>query len=274
MSPTDFPSIVKLTAEEHWGYGTRDLRRMLTLEPKGCLVAALDNHPVGLTTAISYGRKLGWIGNVVVHREYRRAGIGSRLVESAIRHLLRSRVDSIGLNSYPENVRMYERLNFKAVDGFVRLSIRRRTGTGPHESQTIPFADILRLDRHVFGADRSRLLRRLLREFPEGWSWVAEGSKVLGYSLVKQYDDSSEIGPMVCIEMNADTISTLLGSSIVLARESPIEIAVPRSNRIVLEMAARLGFRIVRKGYVMSHGDQDSIAISPGVGAFGFLDKG
>lgn len=274
MNKADFDSIIRLTNDEHWGFSIRDLRRMLTLEPKGCLVATLDGRPIGLTTTISYGKKLGWIGNVVVHRKHRGAGIGSGLVESAIRHLLRSHVKSIGLNSYLENRSMYERLNFRTIGGFVKLSMSRCIRKLRSERGEIPFRQILRLDRRAFAADRTRLLRCLLNEFPRSWTWILKGSVVSGYSLVKQYQDSSEIGPLVCEQMNHDAVATLLQSSIALARKWPLEVSVPESNRTVFEAAVRLGFRVQRKGLVMSLMDLDRVTVSPAIAAFGFLDKG
>ena len=274
MKTADFGSIIRLTNEEHWGFGIRDLKRMMKLQPEGCLVATLDGHPIGLTTTITYGKKLAWIGNVVVHRKHRGAGIGSNLVQSATKHLLRSHVKRIGLNSYPENRSMYERLNFKTVDGFVRLSISRRTRKIVSRNEEVPFRQILRLDKRAFGADRTRLLQRLLSEFPRGWTWILNGAQVSGYSVVKQYQDSSEIGPSISQQMNQDATATLLQSSIALARKWPLELSVPESNQTVLEAASRLGFRVERKGVVMNFADLDTVTVSPAIVAFGFLDKG
>lgn len=274
MKTTDFRSLIRLANEEHWGYGTRDLKRMLALDPNGCLVAALDGRPIGLTTAISYGRKLAWIGNVVVQRKHRAAGVGTSLVRSAIKHLLRLRVKRIGLNSYPENRSMYERLNFRTIDGFVRLSITRRTRKPASEKEEVPFRQILRLDKRAFGADRTRLLRHLLRDFHESWTWILKGAEVSGYSVVKQYQDSSEIGPSISEQISPDEIATLLESSIALASKWPLELSVPESNQAALEAATRLGFRVERKGLVMSFADLSTVAASPAIIAFGFLDKG
>jgi predicted N-acetyltransferase YhbS len=274
MRATDFRSIIKLTNEEHWGFGIRDLRRIRALEPRGCLVAPLDGRPAGLTTAISYGRGLGWIGNVVVARTHRNEGIGSSLVQAAIRYLIRSHVRSIGLYCYPENKSMYERLGFRTIGGFVRLSISRRTRRRVAENRQVPFREILRIDRRAFGADRTRLLRRLLDEFPRSWTWTLDGSLVSGYAVVKPYQDSSEIGPSVCEHMNEDAIRTLLESSLDLVRKWPTEMSIPESNQTVLETALRLGFRVQRKGFVMNLAGRDRICISPAVAVLGFLDKG
>ena len=274
MKAKDFRPVLRLTNEEHWGFGVRDLERMLALEPRGCLVAVVDNRPIGLTTSISYGRRLGWIGNVVVHRKHRGAGIGTALVEAAIQHLERSRVKSIGLNSYPRNKPTYERLGFKPTSGFVRLSISRVTHPPRAGTNHVPLALIVRLDRRLFGADRARLLKRLLAEFPRTWTWLVSGSDVSAYSIVKQYQDSSEIGPAVSREMSQQRVDALLRSSIAQARRLPLEVSVPESSHVALETAAQLGFIREKAGLVMSLRGLEEVHVGPAVVAFGFLDKG
>jgi len=274
MRMTDFKALIKLTNEERWGFGVRDLRRMRALEPRGCLVAALDGRPIGLTTAISYGRRLGWIGNVVVARTHRNAGIGSSLVRTAVRHLLHSRVRSIALYSYLESKSMYERLGFRTAGSFVRMAMAQRSPKRITTRKQVPFSEILKLDRYAFSADRSTLLGRLLNEFPRSWAWIANGSRVSGYALVKEYQDSSEIGPSVSKRMNQDAVTKLLESALALARKWPVEMSVPASHQNVLETAIRIGFRVERKGIMMNIANPDTMKVGPAIVAFGFLDKG
>lgn len=273
MKTADFQSVIKLTDQEHWGYGIRDIERIRALEPRGCLVASLNGRMIGLTTTITYGKRLGWIGNVVVQRKYRGSGIGSTLVQSAMGHLLCSHVKSIGLYSFPENKPMYERLGFRTEGGFVRLAMSRRTRTLVRQDRA-PLRQILGLDRRVFGADRTRLLRHLFKEFPKGWAWTMKRSKLTGFSVVKRYKDSSEIGPAICENQGPDEIADLLESSVALVTKWPLEVSVPEINRAVLKVADRLGFRAERRGVVMSLADLDRIGTNPAIVALGFLDKG
>jgi ribosomal protein S18 acetylase RimI-like enzyme len=274
MKTTDFHSIISLTDEEHWGFGTRDLKRMMALQPSGCLVATLSGRPIGLTTTIAYGNDLGWIGNVVVNQKDRGAGIGTRLVQLAVSHLLRMHVKRIGLNSYPENEAMYKRLGFKVTGRFVGLSMAHGVEDSTERIGKIPLREILRLDKRAFGEDRSRLLRRFYREFPKCWTWISNNFSVSGYSLVKQYQHSSEIGPLICEEMNQENAAMLLRASIALTTKWPLEVSVPVPNSIVMKVAESLGFRVERKGVVMSYARLDPIVVGPAVGALGFLDKG
>ena len=274
MKTTDFRSIIKLTDQERWGFGTRDLKRMMALEPRGCLVAAIDGCPIGLTTTITYGRRVGWIGNVVVNQKHRGAGIGSRLVQLGITHLLGIHVKRIGLYSYVENEVMYERLGFNRTDSFATLSMPHGNEDHTRGVRKTPFHQILHLDKRASGADRSRLLRRLHREFPKCWTWISNNARVSGYALVKPYHDSSEIGPLICEQPNQEHVATLLRSSITLADKWPLEISVPERSSIVMKTAESLGFRVERKGVVMSYARLDPVVFSPAVGALGFLDKG
>ena len=271
---SDFRSIIELTNQEDWGFRVPDLERMKALQPKGCLVATVGGRPIGFTTAIAYGRDVGWIGNVVVSKQHRGAGIGSSLVQTGISHLLRVRVKKIGLFSYPENEAMYKRLGFDTTGSFDRLSVSHGTEDSTERIGRIPLRQILSLDKRAFEADRSKLLRRLYRELPKRWSWVTNIAGISGYSLVKQYQDSSEIGPLICEDMNQESIGKLLSSSVALTDKWPLEMTVPESNSSIIEAAARHGFRVERKGFVMSYARLRPIAIPASVGAFGFLDKG
>jgi len=274
MKTTDFRSILALTTQERWGFGARDLKRMMAIQPKGCLVATIGDEPIGLTTTVSYGRNAGWIGNVVVSRKHRGAGIGSNLVQAAVKYLLRSHVKRIGLYSYPENEAMYKRLGFETTGGFATLSMPNGARDLTKTTEKVPLRQILRLDKRAFGADRSKLLTRLHLEFPEGWAWIVNEEGVSGYSVVKLYQDSSEIGPLVCEEMNEESIGALLTSSMARTEKWPLGMSAPASGPIVAETAERLGFRLEKKGVVMSYARLEPIMIGPAVGALGFLDKG
>jgi len=274
MTARDFRAIIKLTNNEQWGFGVRDMRRMLKLQPKGCLVAVDGAKRIGLTTASCYGGELGWIGNVVVDRAYRNKGIASDLVQAAIRRLAHRRVRRVGLYSFPENQSMYERLGFETVGGFILLSILRGPLKRAGGNLKIPFSKILRFDRRAFGADRSKLLRCLMRDFPRSWAWIRRGTELCGYAIVKEYQDSSEIGPSICEKADRDTALALLKASKSLTRKWPLEISIPESNRTFLETAQSAGFRTLRKGLVMSFTELEKVDLGPQVLALGFLDKG
>jgi predicted GNAT family acetyltransferase len=247
---------------------------MMALQPNGCLVAAMSGEPIGFTTAISYGKNVGWIGNVIVSEKHRGTGVGSNLVRSALEYLLSIHVKRIGLYSYPENEAMYKRLDFETTGEFITLSMQRGAPYPAEKIQKIYLPQILRLDKRAFGADRSKLLTRLYHEFPEAWTCIVNEAGVSGYSVVKQYQDSSEIGPLVCRHMNKQPMEALLRSSIARTEKWPLEISVPASNVLVAETAERFGFRLEKKGVAMSYAQLPPIVIGSAIGALGFLDKG
>jgi hypothetical protein len=74
--------------------------------------------------------------------------------------------------------------------------------------------------------------------------------------------------------MNQESIAALIGSSITRTEKWPLEMSAPLSNPTVEETAERLGFRLSRKGIVMSYARLEPVVIAPAVGALGFLDKG
>ena len=54
MREADIPFAIRITDTEHWGYTEADFRRLIHLEPEGCLIAESDGSPVGVLTAATF----------------------------------------------------------------------------------------------------------------------------------------------------------------------------------------------------------------------------
>jgi len=232
---------------------------------------------VGLTTTAHYGRRVAWIGNVVVKRQYRQRHIGLRLVEHAVNYLTEMRVKHIALYCFKENVAFYRRLGFVAGPGFVRL--RREYDRRPSQveveasSKTVALSSILALDAKGFGADRHRLFTSLLRE---GFAWYLTYHSGSGasYLLVKKYHDMNEIGPWIAFGLNSRELDLLLRVVIRKSGRKPIEVTCPNTNDAVLRMMKRQGFHSVNEGRVMYFRQITVLGRPKAIVAHGFLDKG
>ncbi|MEM4246688.1 MAG: GNAT family N-acetyltransferase [Candidatus Bathyarchaeia archaeon] len=201
MRKSDYPHAVELTSLMRWGNTERDFEWMSFFEPHGCFVAVDGSRLVGVATTIGYGG-LGWIGNVIVSPEYRGMGVGSLLVDHAIEYFKARSTGSVGLYSYPENLRFYKRIGFVEDSSFVWL-------TCPQVRRGFPRADnprfrrmerrdlksVIDLDKDFFGADRSRVLTKIYSEFDE-LCWVsAYGKEVQGYIMGTRSGYRIDIGP-------------------------------------------------------------------------------
>src|SRR5690349_2221620 len=164
LRESDIVAAMQLKGFAKWNQTETDWRTLLQLEPNGCFAAVLDEQLVGTTTTTTYGNELAWIGMVLVRPDKRRAGIATKLLQTALSYL-EGKVAAVKLDATADGKPVYERFGFEVESLIERW---RRKGDAVHfdrQSETI-HADtrrqILQLDGPAFGADRSRLLDLLL----------------------------------------------------------------------------------------------------------------
>jgi len=274
MTLADIPFAIAVTDLEGWGYLAADFRRLLRLEPHGCLVAVSGGKRVGLTTAVSYG-KVGWIGNVIVLPESRGRGVGAELVGRATTYLQSVGVEGVRLNAYLNRIHFYEDLGFKGEYENIRFTGKAPVGGNPPANGP-PMIDLDRIasfDKRFFGALRARLLASLNREFPGTFISLGE-RKLRGYIVGQVSGDSCEIAPWV-------VDPTVRGA----ARESwavlspkvvglTIGLSAPARSTTAIAMARWLGLRPAFRTLRMCFGKQAYGGRPEGIIGLGGLDKG
>jgi ribosomal protein S18 acetylase RimI-like enzyme len=268
----DIPYAIRLTDQEEWGVTRKDLNRILTLDRQGSFVAVKGARRIGLITTTRYGERLAWIGNVIVDRKHRGEHIGQSLVQTALKHLQKSGVLHIALYCFNDNVKFYRRLRFVRDAPFARL--RREparhppspTGLRPHRK--LPLVQLLSLDRRAFGADRSRLIRTVLRT-KAGW-YVGSPS---AYLLVKESGGMCEIGPWVCSKLPTRQDAAMLRLALSRMAGKPIEVSCLREHP-AYRLFRRMGFQLLSRGYRMYYQRVADVGMDEANFALGFLDKG
>ena len=189
-----------------WNQLPADWERLIALEPEGCFVARYDGRDVGTATVTAYQKRFGWVGMVLVHPDMRRKGIGTMLLRHGIRYLERKDVTAVKLDATAAGKQLYLTLGFADEYLLERRQGRGETVDSPADPSIVSTRSALSgvLDRlceydgPVFGADRSRVLRRLIAE-PEVQSAVAVDSygAIRGYIMVRYGSSRHYIGPWV-----------------------------------------------------------------------------
>ncbi len=278
MQGSDIPFAIKLSNQEKWGTTRIDFERLLNLSPRGCFIAYHGRRKVGLTTTTRYGKRLAWIGNVVVDKDFRGKNVGHQLVEHAIAYLQKLRVEHIGLYCFKRNVSFYEDLGFAEDTQFLRLHRKPKRITfrtvPPDLGPAISLKRLLWADRRAFGADRSRLIRLVLST-GAGWHvGSAQNSTGISYLLVKDYHDMYEYGPWVNIRTRRDLPTKILLQILAKTQSKPIEVTCLRDNAQAVTLFKAHDFRVMEEGYRMYFGRKAHIAEDRAQYALGFLDKG
>lgn len=236
-----------LSREAGWNQTRRDWERFLSLAPEGCFLAEDDGRPAGTATTTAYGKRLAWIGMVLVDPSFRRRGIGTALLEAAIRHLRdQAEVACVRLDATPEGRPLYEGLGFVA-----EWDLRRWARSGspvpgdidppPPETKGNPLPpSLLALDRAVFGADRSLLLEAL-RAGSDDFLALPDGS----FGFRRAGELAHYLGPVTAAAPEAG----LALAERLLSRcpgDRPLFWDLPEANTAAAGLASRLGFAPAR----------------------------
>jgi ribosomal protein S18 acetylase RimI-like enzyme len=210
LRDSDVPAALRLKELARWNQTEYDWRRLLELEPNGCFCATSNGEVVGTATTTSYGQDLAWIGMVLVDPEHRRQGIGTKLMNVAMNYLDTTGVTTIKLDATPAGQPVYQRLGFteeslvERWEGAGTESTAGRSGL-PEEKQS----EMLSLDHHAFGTDRTKLMSLLMNESSiQPCTATDADNTITGFALARRGAVATYIGPVVAND--AQVASTLL----------------------------------------------------------------
>jgi GNAT superfamily N-acetyltransferase len=198
MNPDDVAAGHALSRASGWNQRADDWTLLLARNP-GRFVAAVsdDGRIVGTAGAACYGTALAWVCMVLVDAEARGQGIGTRLMEAVLERL--DDMALVGLDATPQGRPVYARLGFAEDRTFLRMGAERTAVTATDASvrrlEPRDVDEVLAMDRDVFGADRSEVLRWALAQAP-AWC-VRENDALAGYCFGRQGEHSRHVGPVV-----------------------------------------------------------------------------
>lgn len=201
LREADLGFAAELNALVGWNQTAADWRGYLQFEPEGCFVAEVGGRPAGTATTVAYGRRCGWIGMVLVHPDFRRHGLGTRLLRHSIEYLQGRGVGSIKLDATPMGRKVYVPLGFgdeyeiSRYEG-VAIAPGGEAGGGPVEPfAAVPLAEVAAWDGDIFGAGREEVLRSMAARKPE-WCFVVRDRRgVRGYAIARQGRQAVQLGP-------------------------------------------------------------------------------
>ncbi len=199
MQEKDIPLGMKLKRIAGWNQTEEDWRRLLAYSPEGCFVGEVDGKPVATGTVCPYGGWFAWVGMILVLPAYRRRGIGTALIEHAIRLSDSRGLCAVRLDATPLGKKVYDRLEFTTEYELLRYEGKAPEVTGP--SRPMSPEDLLfaaAFDAPVFGADRTAMLRLLYRQ-GGGFCFVERESsgQLTGYVMARPGERAFQIGPLV-----------------------------------------------------------------------------
>jgi GNAT superfamily N-acetyltransferase len=114
MAETDIPGVCELRRLSGCDATPSKWRALLQLDPQGCFMAVHRERIVGTVTVITYVQELAWVGMLLVHPDFRRKGLGRRLMEQAMGYAKEVGIKRLRLDASPEGFPLYQKLGFVA----------------------------------------------------------------------------------------------------------------------------------------------------------------
>jgi predicted N-acetyltransferase YhbS len=244
MTAEDIPQAMQLKDAAGWNQTTTDWARFRSASPEGCFVAEYRGDVIGTSATIIYEGRFAWIGMVIVDKQYRGQGIGIALLERAIRFLDSQRVPTIKLDATPQGKPLYEKFGFISEYEIERWMLNRTAKENVPENGPTSIEDVLLIDREVFGADRSGLLRSLAQEAPHLTLVDQQEGKITGYSFGRLGSRADHMGPWVA--RNEDVAEMLLNSFLLRSSRELVFVDCLRLNPWAVPLVKARSFELSR----------------------------
>lgn len=252
MTQADTSAGMRLKEMAGWNQTQEDWRCFLETNPDGCFVAEWNGQVAGTVTTIVYGNVLAWIGMVLVDPRFRGKGIGTGLLTKALDDLCARQIPCVKLDATPEGRPIYERRGFQVEYAIERCVLTRpdkarppakRTEIG-NSDWTKAIASILPMDREIFGADRSAVLKSVARAAPEFVIAAGRDSRLDGYALGRKGSLADHLGPWAASSEPAarEVLDTFLGGS----QRDVIFVDVVKENPWAPALLVEYGFQSSR----------------------------
>lgn len=257
MLHTDIDVGLQLCRLAGWDQTRRDWERFVAADHGTAHVALHEGRVVGTVATIRFGREFGWIGMVLVHRDVQGRGVGAVLLGHATAEL--ADLGSIRLDATPAGRGLYLKHGFIDEYSLRRVEAAPATVAAPGHSWITPLtreglADVIALDRQVFGAPRAELLEWMYDGSP-GFGFVARrNGEIAGYILGRQGHEFEHLGPIIAsdanlaVELTTTCLAGIPGRPVVIDSTSEAEAWV--------RFLERTGFREQRPYIRMSRGGQ------------------
>jgi ribosomal protein S18 acetylase RimI-like enzyme len=201
MTPDDLDFAFGLVQAEGWRGQTRlSFEDFLAHDPDGCFIVEADGQAAGMCVATRY-RQNGFIGELIVTPGQRGRGLGSAIFAHAVRYLQNAGITNLYLDGDAPGIPIYEKAGFRKVCLSRRFNGQVSGGEAlqVHPAAPANLSMILRVDRALFGDDRSFFLRRRFERHPELCFVAEEGRQVLGYIMAHPADGVVNVGPWAAL---------------------------------------------------------------------------
>jgi predicted N-acetyltransferase YhbS len=246
MTASDIPAGMRLCDLAGWNQVERDWQRFLELEPDGCFVAEQDRRVCATVTTLRYQNRFGWLGMLLTDPEARRQGLATRLLEQGCAYLDSAGVETVRLDGTPMGRSLYLQRGFVDEHEIQRWeggsSLRDEPSLPPMSPSDVEL--VCAMDRRIFGADRSLLLKGIWRENPLLSAVVRQGAEIAGYILGREGSRARHLGPWIA--RSKAVAELLLRAVLSRFQDRPVFVDLCMKNPEATVVTRKFGFKYQR----------------------------
>lgn len=247
MTEADIQFGMQLSMQEGWNQVEMDWLTLLNCGQNRCFVAVLDGQKVGTVTSVYYPPDILWVGMLLVRDQFRRRGIGTRLIEAV--HEAAEDRSTLYLDATTLGKGIYLNAGFKSECRLVRMLRRelqplKPVGTNSRRISEKDLNEIERQDQDAFGVKRRGILETLLVNHPDMAFGVEKDQKLTGFCLGRRGWRYDHIGPIVACDGNSalKLLQAVLGRDL----QRPTILDVPTTQLSWIDSLNSIGFDVER----------------------------
>ena len=255
MTTGDLRLGLRLSRQAGWNQTESDWLRFINMEPEGCFVAELDGCSVGTTTTCIFDN-VAWIAMVLVDKDVRGRGVGTKLLQYSLDYLDKLEVKTVRLDATQLGRPIYEKLGFVPEYELARFEGTAQLGIiGPVVTEALPdlFADMIEFDCRMTGTNRKKMLGRLFKEFPRNIRILKRDDKIEGFVTMHPGANAIQVGPCTA-KINAGP--ALLSDALSRCAGKAIFVDIPTGNVHAVKIAESNGLTIQRRFMRMCRGER------------------
>ncbi len=249
MQQRDLSFVMNLVNEEGWNQTLNDWN-ILTGNPFNfCLIAELDNRPVGTASAITYSGKSAWICMVIVKKEFRGRGVCRTLLNKLLADL--EKYPAVGLDATPAGKPVYEGLGFmgersilRLINPDIKINLYKSEGRLSELLTIASVNELFRFDRKISGFGRIHLIRSLIKNSAVNNLLLRQNGNMSGFSLCRQGSRYFHAGPVSALSF--DDARLLLSAILIQLNSASVLIDVPADKEQFLDWLLSTGFTLHR----------------------------
>jgi len=165
VTHADMESIRDLQPEG-WSDITEAFKYYISYEFCRPIKVVIDDKIIGVGTSIMF-ENTGWLAHIIVHKDYRNKGIGYKIVENLLNHLLIKSISSVLLIATELGEPVYKKAGFRVISDYIFLKSDQPWRENSTSKKIMPFrvnyyADITKLDKRISGENRESLIEKHL----------------------------------------------------------------------------------------------------------------